>query len=181
MRISVSTIASITLILILLFLAIQAFSVFSEKEGFVDSEEPPQQVTSTGIVMTSCPVDSESFIDSYGRTLCCLGKVVENKCQGQIVCSLSESSGGMPTCTEWQLATMKERGTTRCPTSMPFYFESPDGTKGCTAGPINRTGTGPLNDTVKMCKKYSTLDDDRKKLDSCTNAQKIQEFLNTLG
>jgi hypothetical protein len=179
MRVSADTLLLGILIGVFMFLGWKLYEVFKadEKEGFAVQGG----TTSAGIVMTSCPVDSESFIDSQGRTLCCLGKVADNQCQGQVICSLSESTGGMPTCTQWQLATMRERGATRCPNNMPFYFESADGTKGCTAGPINATGTGPLNDSVKMCKKYSTQEDEKTKQDSCTNAEKIQQFLQTLS
>jgi hypothetical protein len=136
-----------------------------------DSVEPFANPYFEDLQLTSCPADTEQYIDEGGRSVCCDGKVVGGKCGGRQVCSLSEGFGGLPTCGEWLGAYLAEKGRDRCPDSMPNYFEnSKTGVKGCTSGDRVRDGTAALSRPAdKQCKLYNGKDDDMIKMDSCTN------------
>ena len=126
--------------------------------------------------LTSCPADTEQYIDDGGRTVCCDGKVIGGKCGGRQVCSLSEGFGGLPTCGEWLGAYLAEKGRDRCPDSMPHYFENPKtGVKGCTAGKRKKDGSAAAKGSDKQCKLYNGKDDDLIQIDSCTNQRLLEK------
>jgi hypothetical protein len=139
-------------------------------EGFKGSGE-----LATDIVINTCPSDTISYVNTSGQTLCCEGTPSGGKCNGKSVCSLSEQSSGLPTCGQYLAAKLDQKGSLRCPASMPRYFESKDGSvKGCTAGNRLPDGTGPASTNNKSCKLYSQELDDLGRADSCTNVKMLE-------
>jgi hypothetical protein len=139
-----------------------------EKEGFIGSLDDLQ--------VSSCPANSKQFIDSDGIVLCCDGTISDGQCQGKPICSLSEGSARIPTCSTWFAAYLNEKGQNRCPASMPNYYETRDGTvKGCTAGRRNKDGSGPLTQNTKFCKLYKDQKTEEREPDSCTNQKLLEQ------
>lgn len=104
-----------------------------------------------------------------------MGDVTSDQCKGEAICSLSEKVGNLPTCSEWYLNYLRQRGRGRCPRSLPMYFESYDGkVKGCTFGRLNKEGTAPAAPDQKKCIIYQTKQQDEGKVDSCTNIKLLE-------
>lgn len=178
MQVNGAFIGVILLLSILVYFVVRGFGVLelfanpnpNKKEGFVSGSG-----NISDIILTTCPADSTSFINDNGRTICCNGMILDNKCSGKTLCTLSESAEGIPTCNEWYSAWLNERGKERCPASMPNYFEDKSkNVRGCCAGPRNKTGTAPLTPTDKMCKIYTTQKEENEKEDSCTNMKLLE-------
>ena len=155
------------------------------KEGFATQHK-------SDLNITKCPAGSVSYINNVGITLCCDGNILNGKCNGSTLCSLSEATSTAPTCTEWMDAYLEQKGADRCPRSMSNYFESADGNMmGCTSGKRNKDGTGPLKSdisdsscgaTPNFCRIYPQKADDEGKLDSCSNIRLLESsvcFKNT--
>ena len=159
-------------IVILTLRGVSVYKIITQeiiKEGFVESED------SSDLNITSCPVDTISFND-MGKTLCCDGDIVGGKCNGSIACSLSGSSGGQPSCSEWLAAKLEIKGKDFCTPSMPHYYEdSKTGIRGCTGGKRTKDGTAPLSKTDKYCVLYKTQDEDMLTPDSCINQKMLEE------
>jgi hypothetical protein len=152
-------------LIILTIRGINVFKIiFPNEEGFSTKE------FSEDLHLASCPADSKSYVDEGGRSICCEGDIIDGKCKGVQVCSLSENLGNLPTCDIWFGAYLQDKGAKRCPSSMPHYFEDVKaGVKGCTEGFRTKDGKGPALATDKYCKLYNNKDDDLIKIDSCTN------------
>jgi hypothetical protein len=170
MRISIAWIAVLLLLGIILFFTAQGVTIYEqfkneaniEVEGFVGEAD-------TDLSITTCPAETNSYIDGGGRTVCCDGSVNGGKCAGKPVCSLSEAIAGLPTCSDWLDAYLDNKGQNKCPKSMPKYFENKK-TKisGCVNGSRTKDGSAPGPNT-KFCNLYQTESDDLIKTDSCTN------------
>lgn len=170
----------ISAVIILTIRGIDVFKIIfpPRQEGFTTKE------FSEDLHLTACPAESKSYIDEGGRSVCCDGKIMDGKCNGEQVCSLSEKIGNLPTCDVWFGAYLQEKGAKRCPPSMPHYFEDVrTGVKGCTAGFRTKDGKAPANTTDKSCKLYNGRDEDLINIDSCTNQKLLEEtkcFTNSL-
>ena len=121
--------------------------------------------------LSACPSGFKSFYDNNGNIVCCDGQIVANKCLSDNQCTLNgKGTPGMPNCTDVILAMYAEKSKSQCSKSMPNYFE--DNTKkikGCTAGSLNRTLTGPKTMSQQVCVIYPTLQENTNLKDSCTN------------
>jgi hypothetical protein len=171
----------VSAIIILTLRGIDVFRIiFPSSEGFASKAD-----FSEDLHLSSCPADSKSYIDDGGRSICCNGTIIDGKCVGTQVCSLSEKVGNLPTCDVWFGAYLDEKGSKRCPPSMPHYYENlKKGVKGCTAGNRVKDGTAPALANDKSCKLYNSKDDDLIKIDSCTNQRLLEEsqcFTNHVG
>lgn len=176
MKISVAWIGVFLVVAILVYFSIYGYHIYEEfqslpspsvKEGF--------EVGVDDLTITTCPAETKRFIDDGGRVLCCDGEAVGTRCNGKLVCSLSDKGTGLPTCGVWYKALLDQKGQGKCPPSMPHYFERDGGrAKGCAASGLNATGTGPRTPETKFCKLYSTAKDEDSKLDSCTNIAMLE-------
>lgn len=145
-----------------------------------------------GITLTSCPKGTKQFVNDTGHTICCDGQVDSGWCNGDSICSLSEGTNNIPSCSQWRAAYLKDKGRSRCPTSMPKYYEHTTGA-GCTSGSLNADGSWPLNDPNpnykkgieaftdsappqnKKCILYENLQDNIGKIDSCENVKLLEK------
>jgi hypothetical protein len=127
------------------------------------------------ISINTCPKDTSSFVNPSGLTLCCNGTLLGSTCNGNEVCSLSGPSGGMPSCSYYFGQYLQSKGALFCPTSMPNYYESKDGSvRGCTEGSRRPDGTSPANPNAGKCTIYNNETDDNHKSDSCTNILRME-------
>jgi hypothetical protein len=138
-----------------------------KKEGFA-----------TSITMTSCPSSTEQYINKDGDTLCCDASIVNNKCNGTDVCTLSPTlSNGIKTCSEWANSHWLERANRFCPKSMPNYFgpiqRVPGSNEGCSVSQTSLDGSGPQDRSKPQCKIYATESDEYSKGDSCLNKKQL--------
>ena len=146
-----------------------------EKEGFADTpsdsgsfkRQPP-------IIITTCPKGSVSYITSTGNTNCCEGDLVNNVCNGNIMCSLSPSiPGGLQSCADWIRNEWTNRSIKFCSQSLPYYFGTlirTPGTEGCSASLCSSDGSVPEDPNQPRCKIYGNMTDELAMVDSCFNA-----------
>jgi hypothetical protein len=145
-------------------------------------DEPfaPGIYTTNDISLRTCPPSTTSYVNSQGVTVCCNGTVMGSKCKGTEACSLSGASGSMPTCSEYYGSYLAQKGSLRCPSSMPNYYENTFGTlRGCTAGKRTPDGSAPATSAAN-CTLYQNEMDEMYKIDSCTN-QLLLENTNCPG
>lgn len=138
------------------------------REGFANSVSDE-----TDISLSACPPDTTSYLSDNGLHLCCRGSIVDGKCSGQNVCSLSEATDGVPTCGVYYASVLEENAGKFCPQTMPYYFvdnSTIPPTRGCTNGRRKKDGSGPAEPGQPQCKIYSQEKDELSALDSCTNA-----------
>jgi hypothetical protein len=184
MKVSVTWLAITIIIGILYFFTVRGFNIYEEfkddtqkNEGFANNE------SQLDLKITTCPADTKSYVDNGGRTVCCDGIVSNGKCSGPTVCSLSEGTSGVPTCSEWLDAYLEDKGASRCPPSMKRYYENKTKdargntiqTAGCTSGNRNATGTEPESKNNTFCTLYNSEAADMLKIDSCTNKKFFEE------
>jgi hypothetical protein len=96
--------------------------------------------------------------------MCCKGDLINGKCSTNPICSLSESAAGVPTCQEWYMAYLSEKGRDMCPPSMPFYFEK-DGKRGCASSTVTASN---------KCILYNSIKEENKNTNSCTNVKLLE-------
>ena len=176
MKVSVAWIGVLLVVAILVYFSKYGYHIYEEfqtlplppvKEGF--------EVGVDELTITTCPAETKRFIDDGGRVLCCEGEAVNGRCNGKLVCSLSDTNTGLPTCGIWYKALLDQKGQGKCPPSMPHYFEQDNGRKkGCAAGGLNPSGTGPRTPQTKFCTLYAKAQDEDSKLDSCTNVALLE-------
>ena len=136
-------------------------------EGFANAQ---------GIQITTCPAKSTMYINSAVLSICCNGQVESDFCSGEAICSLSESSKNIPTCSDWYAAYLREKGAGKCPASLPNYFETMDESKkGCTSGTLSRLGDSPADTNAPKCIIYPNKQENLAKKDSCLNTKYLQE------
>ena len=186
MRLSVSWLGVVlisSLLIYFLWYGKNIYEDFANQDAIAAAPEAPKSVSEGFAVLadnphlniTTCPADSKMFINKQGISACCEGSINSDTCTGNTICSLSESSSGLPTCTEWYEAYLKARGNGKCPGSMPNYYEVVDpsgigGSKGCTAGYLNKDGSGPYSTTDAFCNLYNTKQQNWGHTNSCENA-----------
>jgi len=137
--------------------------------------EPKIHVKKEGFMVHVCPSNTISFITDDGETQCCNGDVVDGYCTGNLRCTISpKSKSGLPTCADLAKSDLAASGLSQCPSQMPNYFSSTDGSlRGCSASLITSDGTAPSNPNQPQCILYPTQALDQVKLDSCYNALKV--------
>lgn len=146
-------------------------SIMTLEEGFT-----------TNIRMTSCPLSSTSYITYDGDTNCCEGDIVNKKCNGRNLCSLSpKPPAGMISCSDWMNQEWTRRSARFCMPSMPNYFgpihRDSNAIEGCSESLTVDNGSEPQIPTAPRCKIYSSEGQDRSNLDSCHNARKLGNLI----
>jgi len=140
-----------------------------QKETFVGS--------TSDIQFQGCPSGTKSY-ESSGEVHCCDGDLVNQRCSGRIICSLSKDSKLIPSCVTLLRKELDEKSHRFCPRSIPNYFEnSVVGQRGCTNGRRTPDGKGvaQTNSVIKTCKIYSSRADNESKADSCYIIKKSDE------
>lgn len=190
MRVSVAWIGILLIVSVLVYFTVYGYHVLEKFQNPPHDEEPVLEGfgsgyplnegfvangSESGMNITMCPVASKSYLDTNGRTVCCMGDVASDKCKGETICSLSEGMASLPTCTKWFESYLREKGRKRCPRMLPMYFESADEkTRGCTNGRLNKDGSGPATLEQPKCMIYPEKKDDEGKIDSCTNHKLLE-------
>lgn len=181
MRVSLNWIFLLLIITILFYFGSRGFHILESytnpeiKEGFTIS---PSSIDTNGISITTCPHSLTKYVNNNSKSMCCDGVVENGVCLGTDKCTLSETDSGMPSCSAWLANELRVKGETRCPPSMPNYFEDlsdPNKPRGCTAGRLNATGTGPQDRSVKFCRRYAKESDEMMNNDSCTNQKMLED------
>lgn len=137
--------------------------------------------TSSPIIISTCPASTETYITREGDTNCCDGDVVDNRCNGRDVCSLSPSSPtGLMSCADWIIKEWAVRSSRFCTNSMPYYFGTmnrrSNDVQGCSASQCKHDGGSPQDPNKPKCKIYNTSVEDYGKLDSCFNAAALERL-----
>jgi hypothetical protein len=124
--------------------------------------------------LTFCPTDTKYFIDKAGDSLCCAGEVAGNRCVGEIECTFSAPKNGIRTCGEIRAQLNKNIQSNLCPPSMPNYYESQSGQRGCTASGLNQAGTAPVNEGMPKCLIHENRDKNDTDPASCANQRALE-------
>lgn len=179
MKVSVLWLGLFLVSAVLLWAAVQGYFV---AEAFLNPDPAVPKETKEGFLgsngldinVSSCPANTVTYINEKGNTVCCEGKLVDGKCSGREVCSLSQGSG-LPTCSEYRAAWLDSKGELKCPRRLANYFENEKGVGGCTSGPRNEQGTAALNGSDPQCMLYTDADTELKKKDSCLNQKHFEQ------
>lgn len=113
---------------------------------------------------TMCPAGAQMYM--YGGTAyCCDGRIIRDattltgSCRPAtsspgarpLFCSLGSSEEGVPNCLEIHGKQLEEEAAARCPTTMPNYVKTTDGTARCCSGPANADRTDCLSERDIFC------------------------------
>ena len=169
------------LIVFLLFVYIVFFFSYGWKvyESFHTTTIEGFQST-TDISLTSCP-PSEIDESIPMKALNAAG-TTQTWCYDSDVkkCSLSVSRSDPSSCSQYYLALLNSKAATRCPATMPNYFQNINysnnvdkSLRGCTKGLRTADGKSPASGDSR-CTIYTSQKDDLEKLDSCTNIKRLQ-------
>ena len=128
-----------------------------------------------------CPASTATYITPEGDTNCCDGDVVDNRCNGNDICSLSPSSpNGLMSCADWIIKEWTARSARFCTNSMPYYFGTmhrrSNEIQGCSASQCTSDGGSPQDPMQPTCKIYQTSVDDYGQIDSCFNAAALDKL-----
>jgi hypothetical protein len=150
------------------------YEAFQERpvEGFT---------TKTEIIVTSCP---QSEVDPSVRMTAMIAPgtthtyCYDNKVK---ICSLSVASDSPDSCSIYYTSLLNSMASKKCPPSMPNFYQSIQlvdnvnkSIRGCTSGERTPDGTSPAKSTDPHCIIYDNIADDLQKLDSCTNAIRLE-------
>jgi hypothetical protein len=121
------------------------------------------------IQLQACPSGTQSF-EYKGTISCCEGDIVNEMCNGRIVCNISEDKAENPSCTTVLRKELRDKGVRFCPSTLPKYFEdTATKLKGCTSGKRTKDGKGPENANEPKCIIYGTYSENKNRIDSCEN------------
>jgi hypothetical protein len=144
----------------------------TQKEGF--TTETPSNADDSDIQISMCPQGSTPLQTKNGDTDCCDGEIVDFKCRKNLICTLSPSHDGIPSCVDFMKKSLREKAIANCPTKFPRYWENPKtNTKGCVAGKRLPDGTGPKDSPTfeNSCKIQATEQENKNTYGSCYNAK----------
>jgi hypothetical protein len=147
------------------------------KEGFA---ETPSNADDSDIQISMCPQATTPLQNGKGDTDCCDGEIVDFKCRKNLVCTLSPTHDGIPTCVEYLKKYLREKAIQQCPTKFPRYWEDKKtNTKGCVAGKRLPDGTGPKDTPTfdTSCKIQATDQENRNTYGSCFNAKYNEQMI----
>ena len=184
-----STIAILVLILFLTAVTVAYVRLRHWQEGFeeeldgftnpsVVATPPSANVSSIQKNATFCPPGSKYFVSRRGDSMCCDGPVEKRRCKGRLVCTMSKSQNGVPSCTDVHNSLRAKFAATYCPPSMSNFFASEaTGVKGCTSSAITTSGDGPLHADAAKCIIGSTGPEaDLENENSCLNVKRKEEM-----
>lgn len=144
---------------------------YSKTESFVSVPE-----RDIDIQLQACPSGTTSFSEME-EINCCDGDIVDNRCNGRKVCSVSTEKPQLPSCVNLLRNQLRDKAIRFCPPTLPNYFENQKtNKKGCTDDRRTQDGTAPFVSTQKTCTIYSTFDENQNKLDSCSNIKQRDLF-----
>ncbi len=161
--------------IILAFLYHHPFFRDGRVEGFKDATS---SVAGEDIVsLSSCPSEMKTFYLPDGRTACCNGPIVGNRCTGMVQCTMTGDGGkDLPNCAILLKEEYKAKSESKCPSALPLYFEDKANKKqGCTVGALNGEMTQPATPSQPMCRIYSSLEENLMKADSCELHRQMEE------
>lgn len=125
--------------------------------------------------LAACPPGYTVMHPLDGTTTCCDGEIAGQVCLGAKPCILNGKSSTLPQCMGMIQQDYKNKGETKCPPSLPNYYEDKK-IKGCTSGPLNPTMTGPKTTQQPSCTMYPSMDDNLTSMDSCQNQKDKEDY-----
>lgn len=141
-----------------------------------------QETSLEGFQVTSCPIRTTKYVTYNGNTNCCNGDIVNKKCNGNVLCTLSpKRSDGIPSCSDLNASEWQKRSLKFCTEKMPHYFGTLNRTKGkpegCSASSNKPDGSEPQDSNQPKCIIYNNTDDDYSKPDSCVNLKALEQMM----
>jgi len=177
MRLSLSWIIIVLLLIYMVYFFRYGCKIY---EQFNSTIEGFTQLTSD-ISITTCPpsesnesIPMRSSVPAGSTRTYCFDETIQK-------CSLSVSRDSSDSCTQYYVALLQSKANTRCPISMPNYFQDirysnnvDNSIRGCTSGARTADGKAPASTTASKCKIYTSQKDDLEQLDSCTNIKRLE-------
>lgn len=117
-----------------------------------------------------CPKSSSAIQTAVGNTDCCSGDLMNGKCNGKTIATLSPEHDSIPSIIDFWKKYFLDKGKEVCPPSMPNYFEdvaNPDGSKGCSASIVTTDGKQPTDSRSQRCTVYPHSHSNETRSDSC--------------
>jgi hypothetical protein len=146
------------------------------QENFADGGLPP---VSSPIQIRLCPDSAPTIQTAIGNTDCCTGDLMNGKCNGKTVATLSPSHDGVPTVIDYWKQYFIQKGKIMCPANMPNFYEditNKNGPSGCTASSVSTDGKNPTDTTLAQCSIYKDALSNETRANSCHN----MKIMNTL-
>lgn len=104
-------------------------------------------------LFNTCPLNSKTFQDESGATLCCQGDVHGHTCDGKVLCSFAPNKKDIPHCVPFVRNLLEESEQYFCPSRIPKLYvnTSISQLNGCVKGLITSTFDAPVNANDKTC------------------------------
>ena len=119
----------------------------------------------------TCPSGATSFVTSAGDTECCNGEVIDNWCNGNVICSLSSSKNG---CSQYVQSMQAAESAAKCSPTISancsnYFINQQTGVRGCSVSVTTPDGSAPADLTKPYCRLYATDAMNKANFDSCFN------------
>ncbi len=128
--------------------------------------------------LQACPAGLSQYA-SDATLNCCDGPIVENKCTGNPVCTLSEATGKIPRCINWYQKYLRRMARRHCPRDRRQFYE--DATKAkigfCTDSPLNQALREPVRKNSNQCNVHKTNDQNLRDPNSCLVQKMLARML----
>jgi hypothetical protein len=157
------------LIVMALLLIIHLYRKDNINEKFANPELPNLQ---------SCPASLNKYTSDVSIN-CCDGEVVQGKCQGEPVCTLSEKTDKLPRCIDWYKQYLDRMSKRHCPSYLKNFYEDDKLQKVgfCTNSPLNDKLRAPLNNDADKCNIHKTNTDNLKDPNSCLVKKMLDKMM----
>jgi hypothetical protein len=157
------------LIVMALLLIIHLYRNDNINEKFANPELPN---------LESCPASLSKYTTDVSIN-CCDGNIVNGKCTGRPVCTLSEKTAKLPRCIEWYQQYLKRMAKRHCPSDLVNFYEDNKLVKigFCTDSPLKATLRAPLNDNANMCNVHKSNEQNLKDPNSCLVKKMLEKMV----
>lgn len=147
------------LIVMALLLIIHLYRKDNINEKFANPELPNLQ---------SCPASLNKYTSDVSIN-CCEGPVVQGKCQGEPVCTLSEKTDKLPRCIDWYRQYLDRMVKRHCPSHLGAFYEDSSGKYNgfCTWSPLNDKLNAPIRPTAQKCNVHKSNEKNIRDPNSC--------------
>jgi hypothetical protein len=147
------------LIVMALLLIIHLYRKDNINEKFANPELPNLQ---------SCPASLNKYTSDVSIN-CCEGPVVQGKCQGEPVCTLSEKTDKLPRCIDWYRQYLDRMSKRHCPITIKNFYEDESLQKigFCTESRLDDKLRKPLISIAQKCNVHQSNEKNIRDPDSC--------------
>ncbi len=128
--------------------------------------------------LQACPASLNKYTSDVSIN-CCDGDIVQGKCQGEPVCTLSEKTEKLPRCIDWYRNYLRKMSIRHCPSDLKQFFEDADRRQVgfCTSSPLNSKLTQPIRTMAPKCNVHKSNDKNLRDPNSCLVKKRMEKML----